>query len=65
MGRLGAGLYGISLYGGLLLFSGFLLYDTQIVINRAEQHPPPIAHLFKSPADVPANIVPTFDPINK
>ncbi|VDL19448.1 unnamed protein product [Hymenolepis diminuta] len=57
MGRLGAGLYGISLYGGLLLFSGFLLYDTQIVINRAEQHPPPIAHLYKSPADVPANIL--------
>ncbi|VDN96297.1 unnamed protein product [Rodentolepis nana] len=64
MGRLGAGLYGISLYGGLVLFSGFLLYDTQVVINRAERHPPPIAYLYKSPADVPANIVPTFDPIN-
>lgn len=33
---LGAGLYSISLYGGLLLFSGFLLYDTQKIIKRAE-----------------------------
>lgn len=37
---LGAGLYSISLYGGLLLFSGFLLYDTQKIIKRAENHPP-------------------------
>lgn len=37
---LGAGLYSISLYGGLLLFSGFLLYDTQKIIKRAETHPP-------------------------
>lgn len=36
---LGAGLYSISLYGGLLLFSGLLLYDTQRVIKRAEMHP--------------------------
>uniref|UniRef100_U5EQS8 Putative growth hormone-induced protein n=1 Tax=Corethrella appendiculata TaxID=1370023 RepID=U5EQS8_9DIPT len=36
---LGAGLYSISLYGGLLLFSGFLLYDTQKIIKRAEGHP--------------------------
>lgn len=33
---LGAGLYSLSLYGGLLLFSGFLLYDTQSVVKRAE-----------------------------
>ncbi|CAH8577687.1 unnamed protein product [Heterobilharzia americana] len=39
--RLGSGLASISLYGGLLLFSGFLLYDTQHVIKRAESHPPP------------------------
>merc|ERR1712180_159566 len=26
---LGAGLYSISLYGGLVLFSGFMLYNTQ------------------------------------
>lgn len=36
---LGAGLYSISIYGGLVLFSMFLLYDTQKVIKRAENHP--------------------------
>lgn len=36
---LGAGLASISLYGGLLLFSGFLLYDTQKTVKRAENTP--------------------------
>jgi FtsH-binding integral membrane protein len=36
---LGAGLASISLYGGLLLFSGFLLYDTQKIVKRAENQP--------------------------
>jgi growth hormone-inducible transmembrane protein len=36
---LGAGLYSISLYGGLILFSGFLLYDTQKIVKRAENQP--------------------------
>lgn len=36
---LGAGLYSISMYGGLLLFSGFLLYDTQKIVRSAETHP--------------------------
>lgn len=36
---LGAGIYSISLYGGLLLFSGFLLYDTQRIVRKAEAHP--------------------------
>lgn len=36
---LGAGLYSISLYGGLLLFSAFLLYDTQKIIKHAENYP--------------------------
>ena len=36
---IGAGLASISLYGGLLLFSGFLLYDTQKIVKRAETHP--------------------------
>ena len=37
--RLGAGLYSISIYGGLVLFSLFLLYDTQKIIKMAETHP--------------------------
>jgi len=35
---LGAGLQSISLYGGLVLFSGFMLYNTQKIIHRAENH---------------------------
>lgn len=37
---LGSSLYSISLYGGLLLFSAFLLYDTQRIIRKAETHSP-------------------------
>lgn len=36
---LGAGLYSMSLYGGLILFSGFLLYDTQRIVHKAQTHP--------------------------
>ena len=31
---LGAGMASISLYGGLVLFSGFMLYNTQKIIHR-------------------------------
>lgn len=34
---LGASLYSISMYGGLILFSGLLLYDTQRIVVTAEQ----------------------------
>ncbi|RUS76335.1 hypothetical protein EGW08_015897 [Elysia chlorotica] len=37
--RLGAGLYAVSIYGGLVLFSLFLLYDTQRIIKMAETYP--------------------------
>ena len=43
---MGAGLYSISIYGGLVLFSMFLLYDTQKVIQRAEKHPVYSTHKF-------------------
>lgn len=36
---LGLGLYSISMYGGLLLFSVFLLHDTQRIVKKAETHP--------------------------
>lgn len=36
---LGSGLMVISLYGGLVLFSGLMLYDTQRIVHNAETHP--------------------------
>ncbi|CDS43541.1 growth hormone inducible transmembrane protein [Echinococcus multilocularis] len=64
MGRLGAGLYSISLYGGLILFSCFLLYDTQMVVHRAEQHPPPPSRSPYSAGPAFPMVVRPFDPIN-
>ncbi|TRY62142.1 hypothetical protein TCAL_14954 [Tigriopus californicus] len=49
---LGAGMYSIALYGGLILFGGFLLYDTQKIMHRAEHHPPMMAGVRQ------------YDPIN-
>jgi len=34
--RLGLSLYSLTLYGGLVLFSMFLLYDTQKIVKHAE-----------------------------
>jgi len=48
---LGAGMYSVAMYGGLMLFGAFLLYDTQKVIHKAEHHP---AHYGAPP----------FDPVN-
>lgn len=63
--RLGSGLASISLYGGLLLFSGFLLYDTQHVIRRAESHPPPNFYLPTNKGFQNPEVLKPFDPINK
>ena len=35
---LGAGLHSMMLYGGLILFSMFLMYDTQRIIHSAKHH---------------------------
>lgn len=43
---LGASLYSVSLYGGLVLFGGFLLYDTQRIVRKAETHPVYAAQQF-------------------
>jgi len=38
---LGLGLHAVALYGGLLLFSAMMLYDTQRIMQKAERHPAP------------------------
>uniref|UniRef100_A0A915KP66 Uncharacterized protein n=1 Tax=Romanomermis culicivorax TaxID=13658 RepID=A0A915KP66_ROMCU len=35
----GAGIYSVALYGGLVLFAAFMLYDTQRLIAQAQTHP--------------------------
>jgi len=57
--RLGLGLHSLALYGGLILFSAFLVYDTQKVIRKAEHHPSgPVwtGYGYQAPS--------LFDPIN-
>jgi len=49
---LGSGLYSVAMYGGLILFGAFLLYDTQKIIAKAERHP------------APGYGAPPFDPVN-
>ena len=36
-GALFSGLHAIYMYGGLVLFGGFLLYDTQNIIHHSER----------------------------
>lgn len=48
---LGSGLYSVAIYGGLILFGAFLLYDTQKIIHKAERHPVGYG-------------APPFDPVN-
>lgn len=36
--RLGLSLYSVTLYGGLVLFSMFMLYDTQRIVKKAESY---------------------------
>jgi hypothetical protein len=45
------GLYSVAIYGGLILFGAFLLYDTQKIIYKAERHPVGYG-------------APPFDPVN-
>jgi len=59
---LGAGMYSVAMYGGLILFGAFLLYDTQKIIYKAEHHP---AHYGAPPFDpVNASISIYMDTIN-
>ncbi|KIH42616.1 hypothetical protein ANCDUO_27398, partial [Ancylostoma duodenale] len=55
---LGAGLMSIVLYGGLILFSAFLLHDTQRVVKHAQFYPQRGQMMYGMPE------VRSFDPIN-
>ena len=55
---LGASLASVVIYGGLILFSAFLLYDTQRLVKQAENHP------HKSQFYGGEYQIRTFDPIN-
>ncbi|GFT22009.1 growth hormone-inducible transmembrane protein [Nephila pilipes] len=58
---LGAGLYSISMYGGLVLFGAFLLYDTQRIVHSAENYP---VYAYKPYDPVNASISIYLDTLN-
>lgn len=49
----GAGMYSMAMYGGLILFSMYILYDTQRIIKQAETRP-----------NLKYSGIETYDPIN-
>lgn len=59
---LGAGLAALVVYGGLILFSAFLLYDTQRVIRMAEGYPS--QGRFGQQRQLAPGMAHQFDPIN-
>lgn len=51
----GAGVYGVALYGGLVVSSGLLLFNTQALVHDAKYRPEDAEHLGIHP----------YDPINR
>jgi len=63
----GASLASVVIYGGLILFSAFLLYDTQRVVKMAEMHPytgDRTTNNFDGYGNMAMPVVQQFDPIN-
>jgi len=62
---LGASLASVVVYGGLILFSAFLLYDTQRIIRRAESMPEGGSQTFYNQFGQPVQMEARgFDPID-